>query len=87
MKKRQRNKLMKKFLSEDEMKVIELFKSCDHVWFTKHNLPNLDEATTYCAKVNVGYTTELKRDNVYNAKKGKVEVSAFFPRKEVVNND
>ena len=87
MKKRQRNKLMKKFLSEDEMKVIELFKSCDHVWFTKHNLPNVDEAKTYCAKVNVGNTTELKRDNVYSAKKGKVEVSAFFPRKEVVNND
>ena len=87
MKKRQRNKLMKKFLSEDEMKVIELFKSCDKVWFAKHCVPNLEKASTYCGKVNVGKVMELTDGNVCNARKGKIEVSAFFPRKEVVNND
>lgn len=87
MKKRQRNKVKENFLSEEELMVVQLFRTCDKVWFTKHGFESRGEALSYGSILGEIKVVELTDSDVYSSKKGKVEVSAFRCNKEVANND
>ena len=86
MKKRQRNKLMKKFLSEDEVQVISLYHECEKVSFTKHSQPTKD-AVKFCEILKKPSFEHFQNSSWFGAKKGKIAATAFLDKSEVANND
>lgn len=85
MKKRQRNKLMKKFLSEDEMKVIRLYHECKRVSFTKFSQPT-EESFRFCEIIKKPKLVHSENSSWFIAEKGRIEVTAFLDESEVVNH-
>lgn len=86
MKKRQRNKLMKKFLSEDELKVIRLYHECKRVSFTKFSQPKKD-AVQFCEIIKKPRLAHFENSSWFIAEKDRIEVTAFLDESEVTNND
>ncbi|ODJ72011.1 hypothetical protein [Brochothrix thermosphacta] len=87
MKKRQRNKLMKKFLSEKELKVIELYRQSDSVDFYKFDVPTCDDAVQFCGILGTPHHITDDNNEWFKTKSDNVRVVSFLSKKEVINND
>ena len=87
MKKRQRNKLMKKFLSEKELKVIELYRQSDSVDFSKFDVPTYDDAVKFCGILGTPNHMTYRDSEWFQTKSDNVCVVSFLMKKEVANND
>nr|WP_319218482.1 hypothetical protein [uncultured Trichococcus sp.] len=72
-------RIRKKYLTEDEKKVLELYRECDNVKFYKLDEANALDCFAFTDLVKV--TSEVHRVDTHvwtTAAKGKIEATAFL---------
>ena len=87
MKKRQKNKDIKRLLTENELKVIKLYRESDNVQFYKYAETNAQAATYYCSVVGIPSLESHQNTFWFNAEKDGITATVFLKDSAVINND
>jgi len=75
-------KYTEKWVTEEELKVLELFKECEQVRFIRYDEKNVKEAEIFTDRLGESEVEKMGDAGWVTSKKGKISATSFFAKKD-----